>query len=137
MNIIKGLKTAKEESRKSTFKGGKISQHIGCSIYYKGHLLAVGHNSDKTHPLQHTYNSERYVDDRCPSKLHAEIMALSKIKYLDIDFNRVEVFIYRETFDGNMAIAKPCPSCEKCIKDMGIKRIHYTGNNRIVSERYM
>jgi len=136
MNILKGINKAKEESKKSTYKA-KVSQHLGCAIYYKGNLLAVGHNSDKTHPLQHSYNNERYDDEKCPPKIHAEIMALSKIKYLDVDFNKIEVFVYRETFDGTYANAKPCVSCEKCMRDMGIRKIHYTGNKSIVSERYM
>ena len=137
MNILKGIEKAKEESKKSDFRGNKISQHLGCAVYYKGTLLAVGHNSNKTHPLQHSYNIERYEDDSSLPKVHAEIMALSKIKYLDIDFNRVEVFVYRESFDGTYVNAKPCVSCEKCIRDMGIKKIHYTGHKSIVSERFI
>ena len=133
MNILKGIKRAKKESKKSDYRGNKISQHLGCAIYYKGTLLATGHNSNKTHTLQHSYNSERYETP----KVHAEIMALSKIKYLDIDFNKVEIFVYRESFDGAYVNAKPCVSCEKCIRDMGIKRIHYTGNKSIISERYI
>lgn len=136
MNILKGINKAKEESKKSTYKS-KISQHLGCAIYYKGNLIAVGHNSNKTHPMQHSYNNERYDDEQCPPKIHAEIMALSKIKYLDVDFNKIEVFVYRETFDGTYANAKPCISCEKCMRDMGIRKIYYTGNKSIVSERYM
>ena len=137
MNILKGLKVAKEISKKSDFKPYKKSQHLGCSIFYKGTLLATGYNSNKTHPMQHSYNSERYENESCMPKVHAEIMALSKIKYLDIDFNKVEIFIYRENHNEEYALARPCLSCEKAIRDMGIKRVHYTGNNSIVSERYV
>ena len=30
--------------------------HIGCVAVYKNHVLAVGYNTNKTHPLQMKYN---------------------------------------------------------------------------------
>ena len=52
--------------------------------------------------------------------------SLVKIKYLDIDFSRVHIYIYRELRDGTLAMARPCQACLAAIKQMGIKHIHYT-----------
>lgn len=135
MNERRGFLEAKKASYKSDY-GTKKSLHLGAAVFYKGELLATGWNSEKTHPLQFKYNDERIKDDTLLPKMHAEIMAISKIKNLDIDFSKVEIFVYRKNVFG-VAMAKPCASCEKCLRDMGIKRVHYTGNNSYVNERYV
>lgn len=60
------------------------------------------------------------------NSVHAEIACLTKIKYLDIDFSKVTLFVYREHKNGKRAVAKPCPACTKFIKDMGIRDVFYT-----------
>ena len=69
---------------------------VGCAVYYKGALLAKGHNSNKTSPLQKQLNSYRFENCNTPAKTHAELSALKKIRWLDIDFSKVEVYTYRE-----------------------------------------
>lgn len=133
MDKMKGFKQAKKESAKSDFDGNKVSRHLGCAIYYKGELLALGHNSEKTSPIQHKYNRVRYTCESSPAKTHAEIMALKKIMNLDIDFNKVSIFTYRENDKGIEAMAKPCPACEKLIRELGIRRINYTVENGYAS----
>lgn len=68
--------------------------------------------------------------------MHAEIELISKIRYLDINFSEVEIYVYRETKDGKKALAKPCLSCETALRELGIRRVHYTGNNSYISEVY-
>ena len=123
------FKIAREESLLADYSG---PAQIGCAVYYKGTLLAKGHNSDKTSPLQEKYNRYRYKDcgnRYLPAKTHAEVAALKKIRWLDIDFSLVEVYIYRELKDG------PCRSCLEFIKDMGIKTIYYTTSDGFVKEK--
>ena len=89
--------------------------------------------------MQHKYNYLRYDDKNInyyynPS-LHAEIQALNKIKYLDIDFSRVEVYVYREFKNGKPALARPCVSCMEFIKDLGIKNIYYSTPDGYAYER--
>lgn len=57
--------------------------------------------------------------------LHAEMSCLIQIKDMDIDFSKVELYIYRENKNG-VAMCRPCKACMKIIDDLGIKRIHYT-----------
>ena len=60
---------------------------------------------------------------------HAECACLSKIRYLDIDFSKVKLYVYREHKNGVKALARPCPACQKMIKDMGIKEVWFTTEN--------
>lgn len=112
--------------------------HLGATLYYKGVLLATGCNSTKTSPLQKRLNAEREFDPNqsgVVNSLHAEISALSKVKYLDIDFSKSTLYVYREYANGNKAMARPCPACMKYIKELGIKHICYSTADGIAEER--
>lgn len=128
MNHKHMFEAAREVSYESDYHGSSNAR-IGCVVAYKGTIIAKGSNSDKTHPVQRRYNVYRYKDEGnmyLPPKVHSEIAALNKIRYLDIDFSQVHVYVYRETRDGKKAIARPCPACRKYIQQLGIKKIHYT-----------
>ena len=110
--------------------------HIGCVAVYKNHVLAVGYNTNKTHPLQKKYNRYRnktYVGE-FTQKLHAEMSCIMQIKDMDIDFSKVELYVYREDRNGNLAMCRPCGACMKAIEDLGIKKIHYTTNSGFANE---
>lgn len=129
------FKLARECSLQSDYSG---SARIGCIVVYKHCVLAKGQNSNKTHTEQAKYNIWRYKNcgnRYLPDKSHAELAALVKIKYLDIDFSKVHVYVYRELRDGSIAIAKPCPACMAAIKKMGIKHLHYTTNDGYCYEK--
>jgi len=137
MNDSHLFKLARECSFHSDYKGC-ASARIGTVVVYKGSVLAKGFNSDRTHTSQAYYNKWRYKDEGnkyLPPKIHSELAALQKIQYLDIDFSKIHVFVYRETKRGKLALARPCPSCMAAIKKMGIKNIHYTTNDGFAHER--
>lgn len=111
--------------------------HIGCIAVYKNQILSVGYNTNKTHPLQKKYNKFRNInyDNVEPIPfLHAEMSCLLQIKEMDIDFNKVELYIYREDKNGNLAMCRPCKACMKMIDTLGIKNIYYTTNNGYAKE---
>lgn len=111
--------------------------HIGCVAVYKNHVLAVGYNTNKTHPLQNKYNKYRnmtYENTEPRSSLHAEMSCLMQIKDMDIDFSKVELYVYRENRNGNLAICRPCRACMKMVDDLGIKKIHYTTDSGVAHE---
>lgn len=139
MNDSHLFKVARQCSFQSDYTSGCSSARIGCIIVYKGAILAKGYNSDKTHTEQAKYNKWRYREEKdnryLPSKVHAEVICLSKIKYLDIDFSKVHIYTYRETKRGHIAISRPCPSCMAMIKSMGIKHVHYTTNDGYAEEK--
>ena len=111
--------------------------HIGAVAIYKNQVLSVGYNTNKTHPLQKKYNRYRhmyYSSVEPMPKLHAEMMCLLNIKDMDIDFSKVELYIYREDKNGNLAICRPCRACMKMIDDLGIKKIYYTTDGGFAKE---
>ena len=105
--------------------------HIGCIAVYKNKIIAVGYNTNKTHPIQQHYNKYRENNNiGCfAAKLHAEINCLNSIRHLDINFQKVKLYIFRTRFDREFGMCRPCPSCMAAIKDLGIKHIYYTSND--------
>ena len=126
--INRYLDMAKEVSKQGNYK----QYQLGAIAVYKGCLLAYGYNSTKTSPLQKHYNRERGFDveaSNAYATIHAEVSCLSKIRYLNIDFNKVQLYVYREHKNGIKALARPCAACRKMIKDMGIKEVWFTTEN--------
>lgn len=139
MNDAHLFRIARECSLKSDYSGCGRAR-VGSVIVYNGSILAKGYNSDKTHTEQMKFNKWRYKDSGnkyLPSKQHAEVAVLSKIKFLDIDFSRVHIYVYRELRDGKIAMARPCPACIAAIRSLGIKYIHYTTNDGYCREVLM
>ena len=122
---------AKSVSELSNFPRVKI----GCIAVYKHKIISSGFNSRKTSPIQKKYNAYRFSADT-PHCIHAEISCLKPlIGREDIDFKNVELFLYRETADKQLAPSRCCDSCMKLIKDLGIRHINYTTENGYCSER--
>lgn len=129
------FKIAREISLQATYCG---SARIGCIAVYRGTILAKGFNSDKTHTIQAKFNVYRFKNNGnryLPEKLHAETKVLQAIKYLDIDFSRVHLYIYREWKDGTIAMSRPCDACFAAIQKLGIKHIHYTTDRGYAYEK--
>ena len=126
MNDITYFNKARDASRLSDYS----KQHIGCVVVYKRHVISVGFNSNKTHPIQKLYNKERFDSDSTPHSLHAEITALLFLKdRKDIKWSDVELYTYRENKRGELRMSKPCKSCMALIKDLGINKVHFTIND--------
>lgn len=103
--------------------------HVGCIAVYQGQVVGFGYNCNKTHPVQKFYNRFREDSDGLLPKLHAEINCVNQLKWLDINFSKVKLYIYRIGNDREFRIARPCPSCMAAIKDLGIRDIYYTTND--------
>lgn len=126
---ISYFNSAKNMAHLSNFKRIKI----GCVIVYRNKIISTGVNSEKTHPKQKEYNVFRFKEDSV-HKLHAETNALLHIRYLDINWSKVKVYVYREFKNGSIAPSRPCESCYNLIKDMNIKQIYYTTENGYACE---
>ena len=120
----KFFKHAKAASEMSSFP--KV--HIGAIVTYGSKVVGVGFNSRKSSPIQKKYNIERGYDPNVKNngQIHAEMMCLINTKYLEVDWSKVSLYIYREHKDHTTALAKPCPACEKAIKERGIKQVYFT-----------
>ena len=125
-----------EIARKSSLNSDFVPHKLGAVAVYGNKVLALGWNSNKTSSLQARYNYERGFDGHIyRSPLHAEMMVINKIRYLDIDFSRVKLFIWRGKHSP--LLSKPCAACERAIRDLGINKVFYTGNNSFVNETYI
>lgn len=83
-------------------------------------IISWGHNKgNKTHPLAKKYGN-RY------SCIHSELDAL--LKHRDT-LRRCKVVNVRIKKDGSPGLSKPCPCCQKLLKDHGIKSVYYTTEN--------
>ena len=127
---------AKQIAEISDFK--KV--HIGCVAIYKGNIVGIGCNTNKTHPAQKYYNKYRRPDGEDISmvampKLHAEINCLNQLKHMNVNFSKVKLYIYRMRNDRPYGMARPCPSCMAAIRDLGIRDIYYTTNDGFVHKR--
>ena len=110
-------------------------QHVGCVAVYQGQVRGLGCNCNKTHPTQKYYNQYRKQSDSMLPKLHAEISSLNQIKNLNINFEKVKLYIYRIRKDQPYGLSRPCPSCMAAIKDLGIRDVYYTTNDGYVYEK--
>ena len=98
---------------------GKTPSRRMAAILHKGNKsLSYGVNLfNKTHTL-HINSPKRQF-------LHAEINALIKRRYYN-DISSCQITIYRETYDGLPALAKPCTNCQDILRSFGIKKVYYS-----------
>ena len=124
------FKAAKAMSDISEFK----QHHIG-AVAVSGHkIISSGYNSNKTNPIQKRLNIHRFDVDT-PATIHAEVACLLPlINRKDINFSDVSLYIYREYKNGSPALSKPCPSCMALIRQLGIRKLYYSGDNSYVNE---
>ena len=99
-------------------EGRNPGHRLGAVLHRGKRALSFGCNLfDKTHTL-HINSPRRQF-------LHAEINALIKRRYYD-DIASCEITVYRETYDGKPALAKPCKDCQKILQAFGIKKVYYS-----------
>lgn len=123
-SIKRNFQKAKAASMLSDFPKHKL----GAIMMLGNKVISVGYNTTKTHPVQKKYNVERGYDQNVKNngQIHAEMMCLIDTKYLDVDWSKVSLYIYREHKDHSTAIAKPCPACERAIRERGITEVYFT-----------
>lgn len=112
---------------------------VGAALVHDGHVVSVGVNGKKSHPLQAHYNSFRYDDDGGMTKhlMHAEIEAIVKARsYLHhISSRDIQIYVYRVMKDGSKGMARPCAGCMQALRDFGIKEVYYSTNDGLVYEK--
>lgn len=110
---------------------------IGAVAVYKHRIVSSGFNSIKTDTLQKKYNIYRFKEESKHCQ-HAELACLKPlIGRKDIDFKNVELYVYREYKNGDLAMSRPCLSCSALIRSLGIRHIHYTGDQSYIYEELL
>ena len=132
------FKFAREASKKSDYTGSSSSPAIGAVAVRNKSIVAEAWNTNRTSPLQARYNVYRYRNDTTPAKSHCEVSLIQRLRWKagDIDWSKIDIYIYRELKNGKLANSRPCPSCMKLLRDQGLKRIFYTTENGFVEERF-
>lgn len=123
--IWKFLQKAKEASEQSTFP----RQHLGSVLVYGNKIIAVGFNTNKTNPKQFIYNKYRSFKEYYSKNngvLHAEMNALIKARFLDIDWSKATLYVYRELKNGELALARPCVACQAYLLEKGVGTVIFT-----------
>ena len=115
--------------------------HLGCVAVLKNRIIASSPNKLKTHPLQKMYDSYREFNCRSELKnmhsLHAEIACLNSLRYQNINYKDIELYIVRIRRDGNFGLARPCVACSQYIKNLGIHKIFYSTNHGYAYEEWI
>lgn len=125
------------EHAKNIAKFSDYPQHkLGCIAVLGNKIISVGFNTMKTHPTQQIYNKYRDIGgNEVIHRLHAETMCLLPLRNLNIDFNKIDLYIYRICKSREHGLSRPCCSCVEFIKELNIKNIFYTTDNGFAHEK--
>jgi deoxycytidylate deaminase len=119
----------------------ELSNHpkhkLGC-VVVKGHkIISSGYNSiSKCHKVQAQLDMERFGVDYCPGKIHAEIDTLLPLIKRRVDLSKATIYVYRQHKNGDLAMARPCTSCQKVIRQCGITKVFYTTDAGYCCEKF-
>ena len=109
---------------------------LGCVVVSKHSIISSGCNSkSKCHPLQAKLDTEKYGVE-CAGKCHAEISALLPLIRDKVDLSNASIYVFRQHKDGTLAMARPCSSCQKMIKELKIKKCFYTIESGYAVEKW-
>src|SRR4051812_35856028 len=86
-------------------KSNHVQHHHATIITQGGAIVAMGYNHGET---------------------HSETNALKKL--WPSHRKGVKVYNFRFTKSGKWSMSKPCPNCEKFLRDNGVKVVYYTDN---------
>jgi len=73
-------------------------------------------------PISFGFNKKGYRG----RSIHAEIVALNKLRWQKRGAKDSDIYVYRFLADGSYGIAKPCNKCMQTIISCGVKRIFYS-----------
>jgi hypothetical protein len=106
----------------SYFRKRKWTRKKMVAVYIIGNRMSAAFNIQRTHPKAKRYGA-RFAH------IHAEQQATLNMP------PGGNVYIYRETAHGHIAMARPCISCTKMLKAQNVKFAYYTTANGFVKER--
>lgn len=114
---------------KSVAEMSDFRVRVGAVIVLGKQILSAGFISTRSHSIQARYDKYRNFRSGSEPKhsLHAEMMALIPLMNdKDIDWKRVEIYVFRICGDREFGMARPCASCMAALIQFGIRNIFYT-----------
>jgi deoxycytidylate deaminase len=117
---VRYFELAKNLSKKSDHYRHKL----GCIIVNHNKIIGLGFNLLRTH-------------SKSPNRwktIHSEFHAILGVDPADL--YGATVYVYREHRNGTLAIAKPCPTCNKMLQDCSVREVIYTTEGSYNSYRF-
>lgn len=112
----RGFEAAKNAS--SLSDGKSVGEKMGAAVFQGSILLSTGYNLyAKTKP-GNSYKLNGAVFD---TSIHAEQMAIDKIRHYDYSNTKLTVYIVRLDVNGDFVVSRPCSSCVSYMKQYGIR----------------
>lgn len=101
-------------------------QHkIGAVLVRKNRAINTGFNKIKTH----THSNSKY------KSIHAEFDCIFGLTPKEL--KSTILYLYRETKNGDMALAKPCEFCDQLLRNFGVGKVIYTTPDGPKELRYL
>jgi deoxycytidylate deaminase len=122
--IKRYISLALHESTRSTH--GRVS--IGAVIVDGNYVVSRSANHIHTHPKQAALNAAEGLMYK-GACLHAEVGALVNARRYDVQ--GCDIFVGRYDRRGNLADCKPCPACERGLRNSGISRCYFTNQDGV------
>lgn len=105
--------------------------HVTFALYKKK-ILSIGINSTKTHPniKKLNYRAEDGEDLRDIARTHSELNCVLKLQNkINLEkFNDLIFVNVRLDKNGNVKYARPCNGCSHLLKQVGYKKVFYSGD---------
>ena len=89
----------------------------------KFHLVAVIAQGSRV--ITYAFNSNK-TPGQYPASIHAEDAACRRVQFHIEDLHGADLYITRILANGTMGMSKPCPACQKILRDSEIDTVHYT-----------
>lgn len=109
-------------ARKLSYKSDYHSHRLGAVIVKGGDVIGVGFNKKKTHPMSKT----RF------NNIHAELSAVLNSGLENL--HGCSIYVYRETRQGQPAMARPCVDCMRMLQQLSIDKVFYTSDSGFSEE---
>jgi deoxycytidylate deaminase len=101
---------------------------IAAAVLYRGTPVSFGFNSMKSHPMAAKFGKHPEA-----IYLHAEVDAIIKArkKLTDDELKKSVLLVARAKYDdgcktSRFGICKPCSGCQRCIEEVGLRKVVYT-----------
>lgn len=121
---MKHLNTALKQAMRSEFR-----QRLGAVIFKGQRILGVGYN--RVGCSQNRLKASHWQDSR-----HAEVDALLDAlrRHSAEELRGADILVVRLKKDNSFGLALPCNHCYNTLKNIGIRRVHFSDNDGNFSE---
>jgi len=101
---------------------------LGAVLTKRNHVISTAcNNMNKTHPVQAKASKLPFSIG-----IHAEVRSCIGIPLCDLENSNL--YVARVLRNGNLGISKPCSSCERFIREVGIKKVFFTTDTSEIGE---